>query len=99
MTAVSPGTGGGGMGGGWSSSADTARAGETEDWAITNTSSMDHPFHLHAWPFRVISRTSGPRDVAGWKDTVNVPAKSSVTVRVPFTDLGDPHRRTDGVFR
>ncbi|MEI2817248.1 MAG: multicopper oxidase family protein [Microthrixaceae bacterium] len=65
----------------------TARAGETEDWVITNTSSMDHPFHLHAWPFRVISRTSGPPDVAGWKDTVNVPAKSSVTVRVPFTDI------------
>jgi len=49
------------------------RVGDTEDWVITNTSSMDHPFHLHAWPFRVIDRTSGPPDVPGWKDTVNVP--------------------------
>jgi FtsP/CotA-like multicopper oxidase with cupredoxin domain len=64
-----------------------ARAGDTEDWVITNTSSMDHPFHLHAWPFRVIDRTSGPPDVPGWKDTVNVPANSTVTVRVPFTDI------------
>ena len=54
---------------------------------ITNTSSMDHPFHLHAWPFWVIDRTSGPPDVPGWKDTVNVPANSTVTVRVPFTDI------------
>ena len=63
------------------------RAGDSEDWVITNTSSMDHPFHLHAWPFWVIDRTSGPPDVPGWKDTVNVPANSTVTVRVPFTDI------------
>ena len=63
------------------------RAGDTEDWVITNTSSMDHPFHLHAWPFRVIDRTAGPPDVAGWKDTVNVPAGAVVTIRVPFTDI------------
>ena len=63
------------------------RAGDIEDWIITNTSSMDHPFHLHAWPFRVVDRTSGPEDVPGWKDTVNVPARSTVTVRVPFTDI------------
>jgi FtsP/CotA-like multicopper oxidase with cupredoxin domain len=63
------------------------RSGDTEDWVITNTSSMDHPFHLHAWPFRVIDRTSGPPDVPGWKDTVNVPAGATVTIRVPFTDI------------
>jgi FtsP/CotA-like multicopper oxidase with cupredoxin domain len=62
-------------------------AGDTEDWVITNTSAMDHPFHLHVWPFRVIDRTSGPDDVPGWKDTVNVPAGESVTIRVPFTDI------------
>ena len=94
------GMGGGGMGGGGMMSFSIngasfdpnrtnidVRAGGTEDWVITNTSSMDHPFHLHAWPFRVIDRTSGPRDVPGWKDTVNVPANSSVTIRVPFTDI------------
>lgn len=63
------------------------RAGDTEDWVITNTSSMDHPFHLHAWPFRVVDRTAGPPDVPGWKDTVNVPAGATVTIRVPFADI------------
>jgi len=65
----------------------SVRARDTEDRVITNTSSMDHPFHLHAWPFRVVDRTSGPPDVPGWKDTVNVPANSTVTIRVPFTDI------------
>ena len=91
---------GGGMGGGGmmsftinGESFDAARTNitagldTTEDWVITNTSNMDHPFHLHAWPFRVIDRTSGARDVPGWKDTVNVPAGSTVTIRVPFTDI------------
>ena len=71
------GMGGGGMGGGGMMSFSIngesfdpnrtnieVRAGDTEDWVITNTSSMDHPFHLHAWPFRVIDRTSGPPERA-----------------------------------
>jgi FtsP/CotA-like multicopper oxidase with cupredoxin domain len=59
------------------------RLGRVEDWTITNTSSMDHPFHLHVWPFRVLERSSGALE-PGWKDTVNVPAGGSVTVRVSF---------------
>jgi FtsP/CotA-like multicopper oxidase with cupredoxin domain len=59
------------------------RLGRVEDWTITNTSAMDHPFHLHVWPFRVLERSDGAPE-PGWKDTVNVPAGGSVTVRVPF---------------
>lgn len=65
----------------------SASAGSTEDWVLTNTSAMDHPFHLHAWPFRVIERSSGPADPPGWKDTVNVPARGSVRIRIPFVDI------------
>ena len=61
----------------------TAQIGTTEEWSIRNTSVMDHPFHLHVWPFRIVD---GPPS-AGWKDTVNVPARSTVTIRVTFTDL------------
>ena len=94
------GMGGGGMGGGGMMSFTingrsfdpnrtdiTASAGATEDWILTNTSGMDHPFHLHAWPFRVIERSSGPTDLPGWKDTVNVPAGGTVRIRIPFTDI------------
>lgn len=61
----------------------TVRGGTTEEWAIRNTSSMDHPFHLHVWPFQIVD---GPA-TSGWKDTVNVPAGRTVTIRIPFTDF------------
>jgi FtsP/CotA-like multicopper oxidase with cupredoxin domain len=59
------------------------RLGRVEDWTISNTSAMDHPFHLHVWPFRVLERSDGAPE-PGWKDTVNVPAGGSVKLRVPF---------------
>ncbi|NNC81367.1 MAG: multicopper oxidase family protein [Acidimicrobiales bacterium] len=58
-------------------------AGSVEAWEIRNTSPMDHPFHLHVWPFLV---AAGPT-TAGWKDTINVPAGESVNILVPFGGL------------
>jgi FtsP/CotA-like multicopper oxidase with cupredoxin domain len=49
---------------------------------------MDHPFHLHVWPMRVVARSDGGTPDPGWRDTVNVPAGGSVTVRIPFHDFG-----------
>jgi FtsP/CotA-like multicopper oxidase with cupredoxin domain len=65
----------------------TTALGHTEEWTITNVSPMDHPFHLHVWPFQVVARTDGAPITPGWKDTVNVPAGESVTVRVPITGI------------
>jgi FtsP/CotA-like multicopper oxidase with cupredoxin domain len=65
----------------------STKLGRVEDWTITNSSMMDHPFHLHVWPFQVVARTDGAPITPGWKDTVNVPAGQSVTVRVPMTDI------------
>ncbi len=65
----------------------TTRLGRVEDWTIRNSSSMDHPFHLHVWPFQVVARTDGATITPGWKDTVNVPAGESVTLRIPLTDI------------
>ena len=58
-------------------------AGTVEEWQIVNTSPMDHPLHLHVWPFLLADERAG----AGWKDTVNVPAGQSVRILVPFTGL------------
>lgn len=60
--------------------------GTTEDWTITNLSAMDHPFHLHVWPFKVMSRSSGATPDPGWRDTVNIAAGETVVIRVPFMD-------------
>ena len=66
----------------------TARLGTTEDWTITNNSMMDHPLHLHVWPFRVTSRSDDATPDPGWRDTVNIPAGQSVTIQVRFEDFG-----------
>jgi FtsP/CotA-like multicopper oxidase with cupredoxin domain len=60
--------------------------GDVEDWVVRNTSSMDHPFHLHTWPFQVLARGDGSTPAPEWKDTVNVPADSWVRIRIPFRD-------------
>ncbi len=58
------------------------KAGAIEEWTLTNTSPMDHPVHLHVWPMQIVGPTrNGPPE---WQDVVNVPAFSSVTVRIPF---------------
>ncbi len=65
----------------------TTRLGRVENWTVTNTSPMDHPFHLHVWPFQVVDRSGDGASLPGWKDTVNVPAGGSVTLRVPLTEI------------
>ena len=54
--------------------------GEIEEWTIVNDTGMDHPFHLHVWPFQIVDEGGWP----GWKDTVNVPGGEEVTIRIPF---------------
>lgn len=60
--------------------------GTTEDWVVRNTSPMDHPFHLHVWPFQVIEQPGG-NPLPAWKDTVNIPANSSLRLRIPFIGI------------
>jgi len=58
----------------------------TEEWQISNHSSMNHPFHLHAWPFQVADDGSG-NFLEGWHDTVNLPSGATVKIRIPFKDI------------
>ncbi|MGH3944272.1 MAG: multicopper oxidase family protein [Pseudonocardiaceae bacterium] len=64
----------------------TVRLGSTEDWAITNTSPMEHPFHLHVWPFHVLADSAGTPRTAAFQDVVLIPARGWVRLRIPFTD-------------
>ena len=57
-----------------------------EEWTVRNSSTMDHPFHLHVWPFQVVASSSGLVP-SGWKDVVNVPAGGWVRFRVRFDGL------------
>ena len=33
----------------------TTTLGAVEEWTVTNTSPLAHPFHLHVWPFTVLA--------------------------------------------
>jgi len=59
-------------------------SGAVEEWSIINTSSMDHPFHLHVWPMQVMSIADVAVDSATWQNVVNVPARSTTIVRIAF---------------
>ncbi|MET3948295.1 FtsP/CotA-like multicopper oxidase with cupredoxin domain [Arthrobacter sp. UYCu512] len=65
----------------------TVPAGALEEWTLTNTSPMDHPFHLHVWPMQTIEQAGRPVSDPEWQDVVNVPARSSVRVRIAFDDF------------
>ena len=56
--------------------------GDTEVWRIVNDTDFSHPFHLHGYFFQVQDEAR----VLEWKDTVNVPTKSELTIAVRFDD-------------
>lgn len=58
-----------------------------EDWEITNTGMMDHPFHVHNNAFQVISLNSQTESLLAWRDTVLVPRGETVRIRIPFRDF------------
>jgi FtsP/CotA-like multicopper oxidase with cupredoxin domain len=54
--------------------------GELQVWEVSNTSMMDHPFHLHGFFFQVLQINGKPVDHIAWKDTVNLPPRSKVKI-------------------
>jgi FtsP/CotA-like multicopper oxidase with cupredoxin domain len=56
------------------------RAGELQVWEISNTSLMDHPFHLHGFFFQVLAVNGKNPGYLAWKDTVNVPPRSKLKI-------------------
>jgi FtsP/CotA-like multicopper oxidase with cupredoxin domain len=63
------------------------RLGTTEEWTVSNDGEMDHAFHLHTNPFRVVAVNGQAAPFRGWEDTVNVRRGESVTLRVRFRDF------------
>jgi FtsP/CotA-like multicopper oxidase with cupredoxin domain len=47
---------------------------------------MDHPFHLHAWPFQVLATSTGTQLTGVRQDVVLMPRMGWARVRIPFTD-------------
>jgi FtsP/CotA-like multicopper oxidase with cupredoxin domain len=56
------------------------KVGELQVWEISNTSMMDHPFHLHGFFFQVIEVNGKAPEYMAWKDTVNLTPKSKIKI-------------------
>lgn len=56
------------------------RVGELQIWEISNTSLMDHPFHLHGEFFQVIEENGEAPEFRAWKDTYNLTPRSKVKI-------------------
>lgn len=54
--------------------------GDLQVWEVSNTSMMDHPFHLHGFFFQVLQINGVNVDHVAWKDTVNLPPRSRVKI-------------------
>ncbi len=64
-----------------------ARLSDLEIWEIDNRMGMDHPFHLHTFPFQILSRNGVAEALTAWKDVVNVRANEVVRIAVPLCDF------------
>jgi FtsP/CotA-like multicopper oxidase with cupredoxin domain len=63
-----------------------ARLGTVEEWTIRNDSDDMHIFHIHQLGFQVMAINDAPVPFNGVVDTVRVPERGSVTLRMAFTD-------------
>lgn len=60
------------------------RLGSIEEWVYINSTTMDHPMHLHTNSFQVIGENGSPE--AAWRDVVLVKAGRQARFRVRFAD-------------
>ena len=58
-----------------------------EEWTLVNTSTMDHPFHLHVWPMQLVQVAGVDVTRTDYRDVVPVPAGASTVVRISFSGL------------
>ncbi|MFO0634148.1 MAG: multicopper oxidase family protein [Nannocystaceae bacterium] len=62
-------------------------AGTVERWRVRNDAEMDHPLHVHGLFFQPLA--DGAPDLArGWKDTINIPRRTSVELVARFDNVG-----------
>jgi FtsP/CotA-like multicopper oxidase with cupredoxin domain len=59
---------------------EPVKVGELQVWEVSNTSLMDHPFHLHGFFFQVLEINGKAPAFVSWKDTVNLPPRSKVKI-------------------
>lgn len=64
----------------------TVKLGDVEEWRLYNPSQELHQFHIHQTDFQVVAINDKPVPLSGYRDTVFIPARGSITLRIPFRD-------------
>lgn len=59
---------------------EPVKVGDLQIWEVTNTSLMDHPFHLHGFFFQVLEENGKAPAYKAWKDTYNLKPRSAVKI-------------------
>ncbi len=59
--------------------------GNVEEWTVRNDSDGLHVFHIHQVAFQVTEINGEPQPLVGYVDTVRVPERGSVRIRMAFT--------------
>jgi FtsP/CotA-like multicopper oxidase with cupredoxin domain len=54
--------------------------GDLQVWEISNTSLMDHPFHLHGYFFQVIEENGKAPAYKAWKDSYNLKPRTKIKI-------------------
>jgi len=54
--------------------------GDLQVWEISNTSLMDHPFHLHGYFFQVLEENGKAPAYKAWKDTCNLKPGNKIKI-------------------
>lgn len=60
------------------------KVGTTEVWHLTNSTSYDHPFHLHGYFFQILEIDGVAAPVREWKDTIIVQPGQHIRFAVHF---------------
>ncbi|MCA9778379.1 MAG: multicopper oxidase family protein, partial [Candidatus Eremiobacteraeota bacterium] len=64
---------------------NSVESGTTEEWTLVNNDVFEHPFHIHVNPFQIVKINGEPyAEPEVWWDTIFLPAKGTVTVRMRF---------------
>jgi FtsP/CotA-like multicopper oxidase with cupredoxin domain len=70
----------------WKATPFRSALGETQLWVMKNDTQWDHPFHLHGFFFMPVDEKLLPLHPMVWKDTINVPMKTTVRFLVTFDE-------------
>ena len=70
----------------WKAKPFMAKLGEKQLWIVKNDSDWDHPFHLHGYFFQVVDEQGRPVGPNAYKDTLNIPMKTTARLLVTFED-------------